>query len=233
MNPLEAHGSGNSPAYKTPLNGLCAIFFLVSTGQAILFSIFRFWAANSESGIKLTVEFKHIFFEVKDKLWNYLLSITGDPDLADDIFQSTFLKVIPVYNRGSIRNEAVKAYLFRTAYNEFISTVRKNKSERNRFSRMAEQFIIEEDPDAKAADPYYRDQSEKILEILVLAINDPKLPDRQRDLLQLRLFGQLSVDEIVTVLQVSRRTVYRDLKTALDFLQQYYKEQGLTPEDLQ
>lgn len=60
------------------------------------------------------------------KLCTYALSLTNDKDLSEDIVQNTFINLWK--NRNNLKESfAVKNYLYKSVYNEFIDQYRKQK----------------------------------------------------------------------------------------------------------
>lgn len=66
----------------------------------------------------------------KTKLFNYILQIVRDRDLADDIFQETFVKAIVTIRQGRYKDFGkFSAWLSRIARNLAIDSFRAEKSE--------------------------------------------------------------------------------------------------------
>lgn len=161
-----------------------------------------------------------VYPEIKDRLWRFLYSLTRNPDLAEDFFQAAFEKTIPAVQAGRLDESSVVPYLFSVARNEFLNYLRKTKRE----------TPIDSGPESAAPAP---DQSDRIQQVILSFLEGSGLAERRRDVLRLRLLGELSADEIAAALDTSRRTVYRELTAGLDQLRGVFEAAGITPEDLE
>ena len=65
----------------------------------------------------------------KDKVYSYIFHIVKCEDLADDLFQETFVKAIVTINQGRYtENGKFLPWIYRIAHNLIIDTFRQEKS---------------------------------------------------------------------------------------------------------
>jgi RNA polymerase sigma-70 factor (ECF subfamily) len=132
-------------------------------------------------------------------LYRFCLSKSGNETDAEDLTEDIFLKAITSLDKFTWRSKKsgaesfspFRAWLFRIARNQIISMYRK----RDTRSRVDVRF--EEDPiwiADKAARPDEITEKKFLLEQAAFAIE--QLPDSQRDVVRLRFFGDMTVDEV-------------------------------------
>ena len=91
------------------------------------------------SGDSLSIE--HLILRHKDKVFGYILSKVKDVDLANDIFQEVFIKVINKLNEGRYNEEGkFIAWVMRISHNMVIDHFRKNA--RVKMIRSTDEFNI-------------------------------------------------------------------------------------------
>lgn len=67
---------------------------------------------------------ENLYLEYKQDVFNYLLSLTHDPALSDDLLSETFVKAI--YSIGGFKgNSSIKTWLFGIARNLWLQNLRK------------------------------------------------------------------------------------------------------------
>jgi len=72
-------------------------------------------------------QIEKLYLRYKQDLYNYLLSITHDPTLSEDLLSETFVKAI--YSIGNFKgNSSIKTWLFSIARHLWLQNLRKNKS---------------------------------------------------------------------------------------------------------
>jgi len=74
-------------------------------------------------------QFQKIYDATKKQLWSYIMRVSGDPALADDILQDTYIRFLQ--SEGSALEESkMKPYLFTVATNLLRDHWRKAKRKR-------------------------------------------------------------------------------------------------------
>ena len=170
-------------------------------------------------------EVKRVFQEHKNELWRYLCSMSGNPDDADDLLQTVFEKLLKLLEKGAYRGGDLRALIYRMANNTYIDKDRRRKSERRFLDGYADLY---DDRMRKV-----EDKSEKIREVLEAALASPRLSQKKKLILRMRLFEGHSVEIIAQEVDLSQPTVYREIKGAFLVLKEMFEEAGLTPEDLE
>lgn len=146
------------------------------------------------------------------KIYGFIYSKVLDRDIADDVFQDTFIKVIKTL-KGNSYNEEGKflPWVMRIAHNLIIDTFRKNK--KMPMNRETEEFSIFS---------YMTDNSPNIesqiiteqVEFDLMKLVD-ELQDDQRQVLKMRIYDDLSFKEIADLTDVSINTALGRMRYAL------------------
>ncbi len=154
-------------------------------------------------------------------LHRYLTGMVGEPALAEDVLQDTWLRVMERLDRYNTKY-SFRAWLYAVARNRAIDLLR----QRTRLSRRTEpaRRDAEEwtDPVERVADPApspleqlaEQDLHRRVVELL------PRLPAGFREVLTLRFQEDLMLDEIATVLKLPAATVRTRLYRGLKLLRQ-------------
>ena len=161
----------------------------------------------------------------KHKLYNFIYSKVLNKDNAEDLFQETFIKVIKTLKRG-VYNEEGKflPWIMRIAHNLVIDFFRKNKrfpsfDKNDSFDII--QLIKDENP---SIERHLID--EQILNDLKKIII--KLPQDQREVIDLRLYKEMSFKEISEATGVSINTALGRMRYAIINLRKLIIENKIT-----
>lgn len=149
----------------------------------------------------------------QERLFNYILGIVKNKDVADDIFQETFVKAIVTLRQGRYTESGkISSWLTRIAHNLIIDLYRQNKSENTISTDNTDIDILNrrELADSNIEDHLVNDQ------ILtdVRRIMDA-LPDNQREVLDMRFFRDMSFKEIAEATGVSINTALGRMRYAV------------------
>lgn len=112
------------------------------------------------------------------------------------------------------RNQSIKTYLFRTVRNVSLNYIR----DTSRVAYGLETNTLVDEENLSHAESGQQEQM-----ILVKQWIDT-LPDRQKEILKLSRFEELSHEEIATVLEISKRTVNNHIVSAMKKLKKYHDE---------
>lgn len=75
--------------------------------------------------------FREVYDEHKRTLFQFIYNIVKDPDLANDVFQETFIKVFK--HASSFKGDSsIKTWIFRIASNTALNELKKVQRNRNR-----------------------------------------------------------------------------------------------------
>ncbi|MBQ6648598.1 MAG: sigma-70 family RNA polymerase sigma factor [Muribaculaceae bacterium] len=149
----------------------------------------------------------------KNRIFNYILHSVKDVDLANDIFQETFVKAIMTIKQGRyVENGHFPAWITRIAHNLIIDFFRQEKSENVQSSDSCEVDILnrKELSEATIEDDIIIDQIHNDVRRLVTA-----LPDNQREVLLMRYYKNMSFKEIADHTHVSINTALGRMRYAI------------------
>ena len=164
----------------------------------------------------------------QNKVFSYILMLVKDRQLADDIFQDTFLKIIRTIKAGAYKEEGkFIQFAMRIAHNLVIDHFRKA----NRLP-MVDQVNKDNDYDllnnTKLSDPSIEDSmvTEQVYSDLRKMIE--LLPEEQKEVLNMRMYADMSFKEIADATNVSINTALGRMRYALINLRKMVKEHNLT-----
>lgn len=145
-------------------------------------------------------------------LFRFLCGLCGDPALAEEIFQDTWLSLI---RSESLQREAVlfKTWLYQIARNRLIDHWRKQGRRQELQDEFDEQLHA---PFSGAADPEQQLSLSRDQQRLQAALAD--LPAEQREVFLLRAHGDLQLHEIAELTRTPAETVKSRLRYALQKL---------------
>jgi RNA polymerase sigma-70 factor (ECF subfamily) len=148
----------------------------------------------------------------QSKIFGFIYSKVGDRDLANDIFQDTFIKVIRTLKSNAYNEEGkFLPWVMRIAHNLIVDHFRRNKKmplyrETEEFSI----FSIMTDDALTIENKLISDQVAKDLRQLV-----EELPTDQKEVLMMRLYQDMSFKEISEATGVSINTALGRMRYAL------------------
>lgn len=158
--------------------------------------------------------FEHLYARHKGGVLRYLLRQTGRRELAEELFQDVWLKVINA-RAGYETRARFGAWLYSIAHNRLMDHFRQH-SRAQLLSYEDETPLGDEPPAALNAQPErVLERKQDARELLRLL---DALPAAQREAFVLQQEGELSVEEIATVTGVSRETAKSRLRYALSKL---------------
>lgn len=157
----------------------------------------------------------HLIEQYQHRLYRYLLFLTGDRALAEDLFQETWVRVL---ERGHQYNSKSKfeSWLFAIARNLVIDVSRRKKIR-----------SLDELADPESEHPYEPpdERSASVLQLLVTRENEQavqlsllKIPAYYREVLLLRFQEELGLEDIASVLATPLSTVKSRLYRGLTAL---------------
>ena len=155
----------------------------------------------------------------------YIRMMVKDGDVADDIFQETFIKAVRVIDQGRYTdNGKFLSWILRIAHNQVIDHFRSLKQQKQVNEsdagynvlgtlRFAEQTVEDEMVSAQISADVRR-----LVELL---------PDEQREVVMLRYYSGLSFKEIAEQTNVSINTALGRMRYALINLRKLIKENNV------
>ena len=161
----------------------------------------------------------------KNKVYSYIFHIVKCEDLADDIFQETFVKaIITINQRRYTENGKFLPWIMRIAHNLIIDFYRQEKSE-NTQSCDSEQVNIlnrKDLADSTIEDTMITEQIYLDIKKLVNA-----LPQNQRDVLTMRYYKNMSFKEIAESTNVSINTALGRMRYAIMNMRKLAEENNI------
>ncbi len=148
----------------------------------------------------------------QSKIYGFIYSKVTDRDIADDIFQDTFIKVIKTLKSNSYNEEGkFLPWVMRISHNLIVDHFRRNKKmpmyrETEEFSI----FSIMTDNSPNIENRIITEQVESDLQRLI-----EELPCDQKEVLQMRIYQDLSFKEIADLTGVSINTALGRMRYAL------------------
>lgn len=158
--------------------------------------------------------FDELLARNQQNLYSYILFVVRDPELANDVFQDTFVKVITRLQEGRYTNcGKFSFWLTRIAHNVIMDCYRKQKNEHiveptedNDLSNLRSEDIL----DINRENEYVNMQVMNDVRHLMNA-----LPAPQREVVYMRFYQELSFKEIADITGVSINTSLGRMRYAL------------------
>ncbi len=164
------------------------------------------YVAGKESALEILIT-RH-----KNKIFSTILFMVNDRELAEDIFQDTFIKVINTLKAGRYNDEGkFFPWVQRIAHNLVIDHFRKEKKMRTISpNEDFDIFKVLKLSDNNVQDTLVKEQIEEDVRKLVTY-----LPDEQREVVEMRVYQDLSFKEISEMTGVSINTALGRMRYAL------------------
>ena len=165
--------------------------------------------------------FEVLYKRHREKVFSSIYFLVRDRELAEDLFQETFVKVICTLRAGQYREEGkFLPWVVRIAHNLVIDHFRKEKQmpklrEREEYSI----FDRMRNNEKNSQDLIAEEQQKAILREMI-----SRLPDEQREVLIMRMYGEMSFKEIAKVTGVSINTALGRMRYALIHLRKVMDE---------
>lgn len=169
--------------------------------------------------------FDTLLLRHKVRLFNYILQMVRDRDVADDIFQETFVKAILTIKQGRYNDMGkFSAWITRIARNLVIDSFRAGKSEAavstddTNLDILNRRELAEETIEDAMIDIQIEEDLRRMID---------ELPEPQREVLNMRFYRDLSFKEIAELTGVSINTALGRMRYALLNLRRMAKEKDL------
>jgi RNA polymerase sigma-70 factor (ECF subfamily) len=149
----------------------------------------------------------------KDRLYSYIFHSVKNDELADDIFQETFVKAIVTLKQGRyVENGHFSAWISRIAHNLIIDYFRQSRAVNLQSTDDTEYNVLnrKELSDQTVEDTMVTQQIHRDIRRLIKA-----LPESQREVLLMRYYKNMSFKEIAERTQVSINTALGRMRYAI------------------
>ena len=170
--------------------------------------------------------FDELLARNQQKLYNYILFVVRDPELANDVFQETFVKVITRLQEGKYTDSGKFSFwLSRIAHNVIMDTYRQQKSEHiveasedNDLNKLRRQDLMEMNRENEFVNTQIMQDVRHLMDTL---------PAPQREVVYMRYYQDLSFKEIAEATGVSINTSLGRMRYALINMRRLAKEHDL------
>ena len=150
----------------------------------------------------------------QSKLFSYILFIVRDEDVANDVFQETFIKIIvKLRHRKYAPTGKFAAWCMRIAHNVIMDQFRQQKSERiveptenNDLSNLTHDDLLDSNIETRFINDQVMKDIQKMIDLL---------PPSQREVVFMRFFQQMSFKEIAKTTEVSINTALGRMRYAI------------------
>tara|TARA_B100000925_G_scaffold43508_1_gene28370 strand:+ start:4308 stop:4886 length:579 start_codon:yes stop_codon:yes gene_type:complete len=178
----------------------------------------QFTSGNSQS-------FSILVDRYQKRVYGFIFSKVKDAELADDVFQDTFVKVIKNLRLGKYKDEGrFLSWVMRIAHNIIMDHFRK-------INRLPKHESKHEDLDVLDR---LVEQSNSIEDLIIetqihadLSILIDELPQTQKEVLRMRLFQEMSFKDIGEQTGVSINTALGRMRYAILNLRKLIEERNL------
>jgi RNA polymerase sigma factor (sigma-70 family) len=178
----------------------------------------KFTSGNSRS-------FSILVDRYQKRVYGFIFSKVKDAELADDVFQDTFVKVIKNLHLGKYKDEGrFLSWVMRIAHNIIMDHFRK-------INRLPKHESKHEDLDVMDR---LIEQSNSIEDLMIetqihadLSILIDELPQTQKEVLRMRLFQEMSFKDIGEQTGVSINTALGRMRYAILNLRKLIEERNL------
>lgn len=169
--------------------------------------------------------FDTLLLRHKSRLFGFIIQMVKDKDIADDIFQETFVKAIMTIKQGRYNDLGkFSAWICRIARNLIIDGFRQEKSEGAISTDNADIDILnrKELAEGTVEDAIIDFQIEEDVRRLI-----KELPEVQKEVLVMRYYKNLSFKEIADITGVSINTALGRMRYAILNMRRLTKEKNI------
>ena len=170
--------------------------------------------------------FDELLARNQQKLYSYILFVVRDPELANDVFQETFVKVITRLHEGKYTDSGKFSFwLSKIAHNVIMDTFRQQKSEHiveasedNDLNKLRTQDLMEKNRENEYVNTQIMMDVRHLMDTL---------PAPQREVVYMRYYQDMSFKEIAEATGVSINTSLGRMRYALINMRRLAKENDL------
>lgn len=155
-----------------------------------------------------------LFERYNNRIFNFLARMTMDRDLAEDLTQNVFLRIIK-YRNSYKEGARFQSWIYQVARNIFSDHYQAHK---NRFADFVDvEKVSDYMPDSEESEMW--DEREKLLHKSMA-----RLGEEQRELLILTRFQQMKYEEVALIMDTSVANIKVKVHRAIAKLREHYFE---------
>lgn len=162
----------------------------------------------------------------QQKIFSYIFFVVRDRDVANDIFQETFVKIIVhLQQRRYVASGKFQSWIMRIAHNAIMDWYRSQKSDHlvdanheNNLSNLTHQDLIDGNIESKKVKEQVLSDVKKMMNLL---------PPTQREVVYMRYYQELSFKEIAETTGVSINTSLGRMRYAVLNMRRMANEHGI------
>ena len=172
--------------------------------------------------------FDTLLARYQQKIYSYILFLVHDDEVADDLFQETFMKAIVTIRQGRyVESGRFSAWLTRIAHNLVIDKYRQDRNS-NVISNDASDADLFNDVSLSDITVEMKMITEQSLTDVGRLLKE--LPDNQKEVLYMRFYQDLSFKEMADATGVSLNTALGRMRYGLINLRKMVSERGIVLE---
>ena len=175
--------------------------------------------------------FEQLLMRHKEKMFRFIYLKVRDRDLAEDLFQETFVKIINTLKLGAYNEEGkFLPWAMRIAHNLVIDHFRRSSKVRmiSESSSLKDDFnifsVLANDSKNVQEQWIYDELEQQMVELIEY------LPENQKDILKMRIFQDLSFKDIAEMEDISINTALGRMRYALINLRKLIDKHQLVTE---
>ena len=181
-------------------------------------ALIELYLKGDEKAFQVLLERHH------QKIYTSIYLFVKDREMAEDLFQEVFIKIIDTLRRGSYNHEGkFSQWTTRIAYNMCVDQFRRGKK-RTKVNSTDDFNIFDvlELPDDNRMDEMIKSETHLKIRELV-----DSLPQEQREVVVLRHYADMSFKEIAALTQVSINTALGRMRYALINIRKMMEESSI------
>ncbi|HUN16485.1 MAG TPA: sigma-70 family RNA polymerase sigma factor [Saprospiraceae bacterium] len=181
-------------------------------------ALIELYLKGDEKAFQVLLERHH------QKIYTSIYLFVKDREMAEDLFQEVFIKIIDTLRRGSYNHEGkFSQWATRIAYNMCVDQFRRGKK-RTKVNSTDDFNIFDvlELPDDNRMDEMIKSETHLKIRELV-----DSLPQEQREVVVLRHYADMSFKEIAALTQVSINTALGRMRYALINIRKMMEESSI------
>lgn len=154
---------------------------------------------------------RHLISKYQERLYWVIRNIVESHDDTDDVLQNTFIKAYRNINKFESRS-SLFTWIYRIATNEALTFKKSN-------ARKATESLAEYGMSLASPSVVHENSEDEILAKLKAALQE--LPQRQRQVFEMRYYDELSYEEIGKLLALSEGALKASYHHAVKKIEQY------------